>query len=200
MPTHDSGQTRPQRTHEDEVEESPRRVPTSPSTRNSTEKTWTTSTIDEVLESNAEDFVRKPKKRGRRFLDHMFDLQNVFVTESKFCPDCRDDLPLPPHQERANEGRLGVHYTPCRRAREIASKRATAQQEARYPPAHVPDGKAIVQMSGIQPIAADFPVAASSGRAATLQPGIVRENRTQAGAQYHFAGDTNRRTTLIGCR
>jgi ubiquitin-like protein Pup len=66
MPTHDSGQTRPQRTHEDEVEEN---VETSSDVAERHEKLSEDvdailDEIDDVLESNAEDFVRAFVQKG----------------------------------------------------------------------------------------------------------------------------------------
>ena len=66
MPTHDSGQTRPQRTNEDEVEET---VDTNSDVAERHEKLSEDvdailDEIDEVLESNAEDFVRAFVQKG----------------------------------------------------------------------------------------------------------------------------------------
>jgi ubiquitin-like protein Pup len=66
MPTHDSGQTRPQRTNEDEVEET---VETNSDVAERHEKLSEDvdailDEIDEVLESNAEDFVRAFVQKG----------------------------------------------------------------------------------------------------------------------------------------
>ena len=66
MPTHDSGQNRPQRTHEDEVEET---VESSTEVTERHEKLTEDvdailDEIDEVLESNAEDFVRAFVQKG----------------------------------------------------------------------------------------------------------------------------------------
>jgi ubiquitin-like protein Pup len=66
MPTHDSGQSRPQRTHEDEVEEV---VDTSSDVAERHEKLSEDvdailDEIDDVLESNAEDFVRSFVQKG----------------------------------------------------------------------------------------------------------------------------------------
>ena len=66
MPTHDSGQTRPQRTHEDEVEET---AEASTDVAERHEKLTEDvdailDEIDEVLESNAEDFVRSFVQKG----------------------------------------------------------------------------------------------------------------------------------------
>lgn len=66
MPTHDSGQTRPQRTHDDDVEE------TTESATDVVERHEKLTEdvdaildeIDEVLESNAEDFVRAFVQKG----------------------------------------------------------------------------------------------------------------------------------------
>jgi ubiquitin-like protein Pup len=66
MPTHDSGQTRPQRTHEDEVDET---VEASSDVAERHEKLSEDvdailDEIDDVLESNAEDFVRAFVQKG----------------------------------------------------------------------------------------------------------------------------------------
>jgi ubiquitin-like protein Pup len=66
MPTHDSGQTRPQRTHEDEVDET---AETSSDVAERHEKLSEDvdailDEIDDVLESNAEDFVRAFVQKG----------------------------------------------------------------------------------------------------------------------------------------
>jgi ubiquitin-like protein Pup len=66
LPTHDSGQSRPQRTHEDEVEES---VETGSDVSERHEKLSEDvdailDEIDDVLESNAEDFVRSFVQKG----------------------------------------------------------------------------------------------------------------------------------------
>ena len=66
MPTHDSGQTRPQRTNEDEVEET---VESNSDVAERHEKLSEDvdailDEIDEVLESNAEDFVRAFVQKG----------------------------------------------------------------------------------------------------------------------------------------
>jgi ubiquitin-like protein Pup len=66
MPTHDSGQSRPQRTHEDEVEET---AEASADVAERHEKLTEDvdailDEIDEVLESNAEDFVRAFVQKG----------------------------------------------------------------------------------------------------------------------------------------
>jgi ubiquitin-like protein Pup len=66
MPTHDSGQTRPQRQNEDEVEE------TAESTTDVAERHEKLTEdvdaildeIDDVLETNAEDFVRAFVQKG----------------------------------------------------------------------------------------------------------------------------------------
>ena len=66
MPTHDSGQSRPQRQHEDEVEE------TAESNTDVTERHEKLTEdvdailddIDDVLETNAEDFVRAFVQKG----------------------------------------------------------------------------------------------------------------------------------------
>jgi len=66
MPTHDSGQTRPQRQHEDEVEESAE-ASTDIAERHeklSEDVDAILDEIDEVLESNAEDFVRAFVQKG----------------------------------------------------------------------------------------------------------------------------------------
>ena len=66
MPTHDSGQSRPQRQHEDEVEEA-----TEASTDVAERHEKLTEDvdailddIDDVLETNAEDFVRAFVQKG----------------------------------------------------------------------------------------------------------------------------------------
>ncbi len=66
MPTHDSGQSRPQRQHEDEVEET---VETSTDVAERHEKLTEDvdailDEIDDVLETNAEDFVRAFVQKG----------------------------------------------------------------------------------------------------------------------------------------
>lgn len=66
MPTHDSGQSRPQRQHEDEVEEN---VESSSDVAERHEKLTEDvdailDEIDDVLESNAEDFVRAFVQKG----------------------------------------------------------------------------------------------------------------------------------------
>jgi ubiquitin-like protein Pup len=66
MPTHDSGQSRPQRTHEDEVDEA---VESSSDVAERHEKLSEDvdailDEIDDVLESNAEDFVRAFVQKG----------------------------------------------------------------------------------------------------------------------------------------
>jgi ubiquitin-like protein Pup len=66
MPTHDSGQTRPQRTQEDEVEDT---VESSSDVAERHEKLSEDvdailDEIDDVLESNAEDFVRAFVQKG----------------------------------------------------------------------------------------------------------------------------------------
>ncbi len=66
MPTHDSGQNRPQRSHEDEVEET---VETSSDVSERHEKLTEDvdailDEIDDVLEVNAEDFVRAFVQKG----------------------------------------------------------------------------------------------------------------------------------------
>lgn len=66
MPTHDSGQTRPQRTHDDDVEE------TAESNTDVAERHEKLTEdvdaildeIDDVLETNAEDFVRAFVQKG----------------------------------------------------------------------------------------------------------------------------------------
>ena len=66
MPTHDSGQTRPQRSNEEQVEE------TTEASSDIAERHEKLSEdvdaildeIDEVLESNAEDFVRAFVQKG----------------------------------------------------------------------------------------------------------------------------------------
>ena len=66
MPTHDSGQSRPQRQNEDEVAET---VETNTDVAERHEKLTEDvdailDEIDEVLESNAEDFVRAFVQKG----------------------------------------------------------------------------------------------------------------------------------------
>jgi ubiquitin-like protein Pup len=66
MPTHDSGQNRPQRTHEDEVEQT---VEANTDVAERHEKLTEDvdailDEIDEVLESNAEDFIRAFVQKG----------------------------------------------------------------------------------------------------------------------------------------
>ncbi len=66
MPTHDSGQNRPQRTQEDEVEET---VESTSDVAERHEKLTEDvdailDEIDEVLEVNAEDFVRAFVQKG----------------------------------------------------------------------------------------------------------------------------------------
>ena len=66
MPTHDSGQNRPQRQHEDETEEV---VESSTDVAERHEKLTEDvdailDEIDDVLESNAEDFVRAFVQKG----------------------------------------------------------------------------------------------------------------------------------------
>jgi ubiquitin-like protein Pup len=66
VPTHDSGQSRPQRQHEDEVEEN---VESSSDVAERHEKLTEDvdailDEIDDVLESNAEDFVRAFVQKG----------------------------------------------------------------------------------------------------------------------------------------
>jgi ubiquitin-like protein Pup len=66
MPTHDSGQSRPQRQHEDETEEV---VESSSDVAERHEKLTEDvdailDEIDDVLESNAEDFVRAFVQKG----------------------------------------------------------------------------------------------------------------------------------------
>ena len=66
MPTHDSGQSRPQRTHEDETDET---VETSSDVAERHEKLSEDvdailDEIDDVLETNAEDFVRAFVQKG----------------------------------------------------------------------------------------------------------------------------------------
>ena len=70
MPTHDSGQSRPQRQHEDEVDEtSPAAPEASPEVAERHEKLTEDvdailDEIDDVLETNAEDFVRAFVQKG----------------------------------------------------------------------------------------------------------------------------------------
>ena len=66
MPTHDSGQNRPQRPHEDQTEEA---VEANSDVAERHEKLTEDvdaiiDEIDEVLESNAEDFVRAFVQKG----------------------------------------------------------------------------------------------------------------------------------------
>ena len=66
MPTHDSGQSRPQKQHDDEVEET---VEASSDVAERHEKLTEDvdailDEIDDVLESNAEDFVRAFVQKG----------------------------------------------------------------------------------------------------------------------------------------
>ena len=66
MPTHDSGQSRPQRQHEDEVEET---TESSTDVAERHEKLTEDvdailDDIDDVLETNAEDFVRAFVQKG----------------------------------------------------------------------------------------------------------------------------------------
>ena len=66
MPTHDSGQSRPQRQHEDETEEV---VESSTDVAERHEKLTEDvdailDEIDDVLETNAEDFVRAFVQKG----------------------------------------------------------------------------------------------------------------------------------------
>ena len=66
MPTHDSGQSRPQRQHEDEVEQS---AESSTDVSERHEKLTEDvdailDEIDDVLETNAEDFVRAFVQKG----------------------------------------------------------------------------------------------------------------------------------------
>jgi ubiquitin-like protein Pup len=66
MPTHDSGQSRPQRQHDEEVEES---AEASSDVAERHEKLTEDvdailDEIDDVLESNAEDFVRAFVQKG----------------------------------------------------------------------------------------------------------------------------------------
>ena len=66
MPTHDSGQSRPQRQHEDQVDEA---VENSSDVAERHEKLTEDvdailDEIDDVLESNAEDFVRAFVQKG----------------------------------------------------------------------------------------------------------------------------------------
>jgi prokaryotic ubiquitin-like protein Pup len=66
MPTHDSGQSRPQRQHEDETEES---VESGSDVAERHEKLSEDvdailDEIDDVLETNAEDFVRAFVQKG----------------------------------------------------------------------------------------------------------------------------------------
>jgi ubiquitin-like protein Pup len=66
MPTHDSGQSRPQRQHQDEVEQD---VETTSDVAERHEKLSEDvdailDEIDDVLETNAEDFVRAFVQKG----------------------------------------------------------------------------------------------------------------------------------------
>ncbi|MDQ2797802.1 MAG: ubiquitin-like protein Pup [Actinomycetota bacterium] len=66
MPTHDSGQSRPQRQHEDQVEET---TEASSDVAERHEKLTEDvdailDEIDDVLETNAEDFVRSFVQKG----------------------------------------------------------------------------------------------------------------------------------------
>jgi prokaryotic ubiquitin-like protein Pup len=66
MPTHDSGQTRPQRQREDEVDESAE-AGTDVTERHeklTEDVDAILDEIDDVLESNAEDFVRAFVQKG----------------------------------------------------------------------------------------------------------------------------------------
>jgi ubiquitin-like protein Pup len=66
MPTHDSGQSRPQRQHEDEVEEVAE-ASTDVSERHeklTEDVDAILDEIDDVLETNAEDFVRAFVQKG----------------------------------------------------------------------------------------------------------------------------------------
>lgn len=66
MPTHDSGQSRPQRQHEDEVEQGAE-ASTDVSERHeklTEDVDAILDEIDEVLETNAEDFVRAFVQKG----------------------------------------------------------------------------------------------------------------------------------------
>lgn len=66
MPTHDSGQNRPQRQHEDEVEETTEAgADVSERHEKLTEDVDAIlDEIDDVLETNAEDFVRAFVQKG----------------------------------------------------------------------------------------------------------------------------------------
>ena len=66
MPTHDSGQTRPQREREDQVEETPE-ASTDVAERHeklTEDVDAILDEIDDVLETNAEDFVRAFVQKG----------------------------------------------------------------------------------------------------------------------------------------
>ena len=66
MPTHDSGQSRPQRQHEDEVEHAAE-ASTDVSERHeklTEDVDAILDEIDDVLETNAEDFVRAFVQKG----------------------------------------------------------------------------------------------------------------------------------------
>lgn len=68
MPTHDSGQSRPQRQHEDDVEAEDTTASTSDVAERHEKLTEDVDAIlddiDDVLETNAEDFVRAFVQKG----------------------------------------------------------------------------------------------------------------------------------------
>ena len=68
MPTHDSGQNRPQRQHEDQVEETEATEASSDVAERHEKLTEDVDAIldeiDDVLETNAEDFVRAFVQKG----------------------------------------------------------------------------------------------------------------------------------------
>lgn len=68
MPTHDSGQNRPQRQHEDQVEETETPEASSDVAERHEKLTEDVDAIldeiDDVLETNAEDFVRAFVQKG----------------------------------------------------------------------------------------------------------------------------------------
>ncbi|WP_375490151.1 ubiquitin-like protein Pup [uncultured Jatrophihabitans sp.] len=68
MPTHDSGQNRPQRQHEDQVEETEAPEASSDVAERHEKLTEDVDAIldeiDDVLETNAEDFVRAFVQKG----------------------------------------------------------------------------------------------------------------------------------------
>jgi len=70
MPTHDSGQNRPQRQHDEQVEENAQEAPEASSDVAERHEKLTEDVdaildeIDDVLETNAEDFVRAFVQKG----------------------------------------------------------------------------------------------------------------------------------------